>query len=91
MISDAIPQRETETFLERASRLIRLAVSSLPEGLPRRTSERDYDDLKREIFKHVAQYRSPRKIVASSRLTPEQVDKILRHRRVYKYDGQKKP
>ena len=79
------------TFLERASRLIRLAVSSLPECLPNRTCERDYDDLKREIFKDVAQYRSPRKIVASMRLTPEQVDKILRHRRVYNHDVQKKP
>lgn len=87
----AIPQKETETFLERASRLIKLAVSSLPEGLPKRTKERDYDDLKREIFKDVAQKRPSRRIVTTRRLTREQVDKVLQNRRVYHYNAQKQP
>ena len=85
----AIPQNEAETFLKRASRLIRLAVSSLSEGLPKRTRERDYDDLKREVFKDVARKRDPRRIVTTRRLTAEQVEKVLENRRVYNYDAQK--
>ena len=78
-----LPEAEKDGILRRARRTIRLAF----RNPYRNWRPRDHEAVKEEIFREIGRMRDFKRTYLPGRLTPEQVEKVLKDRPVRSHDA----